>query len=96
MSASSGPQSLVVEIASNDGYLLQHFLKRGVPVLGIEPAAHVAEVAIKKALPPIVFFNSATAKRLAASGVQADLMAANNVLAHVPDIRDFVAGLPCC
>jgi SAM-dependent methyltransferase len=88
-----GPESLVIEIASNDGYLLQHFLKRGVPVLGIEPAAHVAEVAIKKGIATeVVFFNSATAKRLAASGVRADLMAANNVLAHVPDIRDFVAG----
>ena len=88
-----GPGALVVEVASNDGYLLQHFVKRGVPVLGIEPAAHVAEAAIKKGIATeIVFFNSATAKRLAASGVQADLIAANNVLAHVPDIRDFVAG----
>ena len=88
-----GPDALVVEVASNDGYLLQHFLNRGVPALGIEPAARVAEVAIKKGIATeIVFFNSATAKRLAASGVQADLMAANNVLAHVPDIRDFVAG----
>jgi SAM-dependent methyltransferase len=88
-----GSDSLIVEIASNDGYLLQHFLKRGVPVLGIEPAAHVAEAAVKKGITTeIAFFNSATAKRLAASGVQADLMVANNVLAHVPDIRDFVAG----
>ncbi len=88
-----GPNALVAEVASNDGYLLQHFLKRGVPVLGIEPAARVAEAAIKKGIATeIVFFNSATAKRLAASGVQADLIAANNVLAHVPDIRDFVAG----
>jgi 2-polyprenyl-3-methyl-5-hydroxy-6-metoxy-1,4-benzoquinol methylase len=88
-----GPDALVIEVASNDGYLLQHFLKRGVPVLGIEPAARVADAALKKGIPTeIVFFNSATAKRLAASGVRADLMAANNVLAHVPDIRDFVAG----
>ena len=88
-----GPDALVIEVASNDGYLLQHFLKRGVPVLGIEPAARVADAALKKGIPTeVVFFNSATAKRLAASGVRADLMAANNVLAHVPDIRDFVAG----
>ncbi len=88
-----GPNSLVVEVASNDGYLLQHFRSRGVPVLGIEPAARVAEVAIKKGIATeVVFFNSETAKRLAASGVRADLMVANNVLAHVPDIRDFVNG----
>ncbi len=88
-----GPDALVVEVASNDGYLLQHFRNRDVPVLGIEPAARVADAAIKKGIPTeIVFFNSATAKRLATSGIRADLMAANNVLAHVPDIRDFVAG----
>jgi len=90
-----GPRSLVVEIASNDGYLLQHFNNRGIPVLGIEPAAGVAAAAAKKGIPTeVAFFNVSTAQRLAAAGVQADLMAANNVLAHVPDIRDFVSGFP--
>jgi SAM-dependent methyltransferase len=88
-----GPQSLVIEIASNDGYLLQHFRDKSVPVLGIEPAANVAEVAIAKGIDSeISFFNSALAKRLASAGKRADLIVANNVLAHVPDIRDFVAG----
>ncbi len=88
-----GPQSLVIEVASNDGYLLQHFKAMGVPVLGIEPTANTAEVAVAKGVPTEVsFFNAATAKALAACGVAADLMAGNNVLAHVPDIGDFVAG----
>lgn len=88
-----GRDSLVVEVASNDGYLLQHFLKRGVPVLGIEPTADTANEAIRKGIATeIAFFNSATAKFFAAKGRQADLMVANNVLAHVPDIRDFAAG----
>jgi SAM-dependent methyltransferase len=86
-------QSLVVEIASNDGYLLQHFHERGVPVLGVEPAVNVAQAAITKEIATeVAFFGTATAKRLAAQGRQADLMVANNVLAHVPDIRDFVSG----
>jgi hypothetical protein len=86
-------QSLVVEIASNDGYLLRHFLAAGVPALGIEPAANVAAAAIANGVPTeVAFFGRATAERLAARGVSADLTAANNVLAHVPDIRDFVAG----
>lgn len=88
-----GPQSLVVEVASNDGYLLQHFVARGVPVLGVEPAANVAEVARAKGVATeVAFFGRETARALAARGCAADLTAANNVLAHVPDIGDFVAG----
>ncbi|WP_374658820.1 methyltransferase domain-containing protein [Phenylobacterium sp.] len=89
-----GPQSLVVEVASNDGYLLQHFKAMGVPVLGVEPTANTAEVAIKERGIPteVAFFNDATGRALKARGVAADLMAGNNVLAHVPDIGDFVAG----
>ena len=88
-----GPQSKVVEIASNDGYLLQYFVKRGCPVLGVEPAANVAKVAIEKGVPSeVAFFGVETAKRLKAEGHAADQMAANNVLAHVPDLKDFVGG----
>jgi 2-polyprenyl-3-methyl-5-hydroxy-6-metoxy-1,4-benzoquinol methylase len=88
-----GAQSTVVEIASNDGYLLQYFQRRGVQVLGVEPAANVAAVAVEKGVPSeVAFFGEATAKRLKAAGVAPDLMAANNVLAHVPDINDFVEG----
>ena len=88
-----GAQSHVVEIASNDGYLLQYFHVRGIPVLGVEPAANVADAAIKKGVPTeVAFFGRATAERLKASGKGADLIAANNVLAHVPDINDFVKG----
>jgi len=83
----------VVEVASNDGYLLQYFVRRGVPVLGVEPARNVAEVAISRGVPTeVAFFGRRTAERLLAAGHSADLMAANNVLAHVPDILDFVAG----
>ncbi len=90
---SLGPRSLVVEIASNDGYLLQHFIAAGISVLGVEPAANVAAAATAKGVPTeVAFFGRATAERLAGRGVRADLVAANNVLAHVPDIRDFVAG----
>ena len=89
-----GAESLVVELASNDGYLLQHFLPLGVPVLGIEPAANVARVAQEKGISTHVgFFGSDLAKRLADEGRRADLVIANNVLAHVPDINDFVAGI---
>jgi len=89
-----GPQSLVVEVASNDGYLLQHFVAAGVPVLGVEPTANTAEAAVARGVPTeVAFFGRATDKALAARG-KADLMAANNVLAHVPDIGDFVAGFP--
>jgi 2-polyprenyl-3-methyl-5-hydroxy-6-metoxy-1,4-benzoquinol methylase len=87
--------SQVVEIASNDGYLLQHFRARGIPVLGVEPAANVAKVAREqKQIPSVVkFFGVQTAKELVADGKSADLLLGNNVLAHVPDVNDFVAGL---
>jgi SAM-dependent methyltransferase len=89
-----GPDSLVVELASNDGYLLQHFLPLGVPVLGIEPAANVAKVAVDKGIPTRVeFFGTALADALAAEGKRADLIIGNNVLAQVPDLNDFVAGM---
>ena len=89
-----GSSSLVVELASNDGYLLQHFLAKGVPVLGVEPAANVAQVARAKGIETeIAFFGANTAQRLVMDGRRADLIAANNVLAHVPDIRDFLAGV---
>lgn len=85
--------ALVVEVASNDGYLLQYFAKAGVPVLGIEPAANVASVARARGVPTeVAFFGEAFAARLASEGRRADLIAANNVLAHVPDINDFVRG----
>ncbi len=88
-----GPNSLVVEVASNDGYLLQHFKARGVPVHGIEPTANTAAVAVTKGIPTDVdFFSRGKAHRAVASGNRADLMTANNVLAHVPDIVDFVGG----
>jgi hypothetical protein len=88
-----GPRSLVVEIASNDGYLLQYMVERGVPALGIEPAANVARVAEERGVPTVVaFFGRETARRLAEEGRRADLIAANNVLAHVPDLNDFIAG----
>jgi SAM-dependent methyltransferase len=87
-------KSLVVEIASNDGYLLQYFVEKKIPVLGVEPAANVAAVAVKKGIPSLVkFFNSETARELVAKGQQADLLLGNNVLAHVPDINNFVAGM---
>ena len=86
--------SLAVEIASNDGYLLQYFLEKGVPVLGIEPTSNTAEVAKKKGIETITeFFGTSLAKKLADSGRKADLLLGNNVLAHVPDIVDFVAGM---
>jgi SAM-dependent methyltransferase len=89
-----GPESLVVELASNDGYLLQYFQQRGVPVLGIEPAANVAAVALAKGIPTISeFFGRRLGARLAAEHRKADLIVGNNVLAHVPDINDFVAGV---
>jgi SAM-dependent methyltransferase len=89
-----GAGSLVVELASNDGYLLQHFLPLGVPVLGIEPAENVARVAIEKGVPTRAeFFGVKLADQLAAEGLKADLIAGNNVLAQVPDLNDFVAGI---
>ena len=88
-----GANSLVVEVASNDGYLLQHFVAAGVPVLGVEPAANVAETARAKGVPTdVAFFGADTARKLVARGIAADLTAANNVLAHVPDIGDFIRG----
>src|SRR6202007_2537371 len=89
-----GAQGLVVELASNDGYLLQHFLPHGIPVLGIEPAINVAKVAIDKGVPTRSdFFGRKLAAELVAEGKRADLIIANNVLAHVPDLNDFTAGM---
>jgi SAM-dependent methyltransferase len=89
-----GKNSKVVEIASNDGYLLQNFVSRGIPVLGVEPAANVAEVAKKKGInTKAAFFGEKTAVDLCADGWSADLIIGNNVLAHVPDLNDFVKGL---
>jgi 2-polyprenyl-3-methyl-5-hydroxy-6-metoxy-1,4-benzoquinol methylase len=87
-------KSLVVELASNDGYLLQYFMARGIPVLGIEPASNVAQVARTKGIPTeSVFFGTETAKILAEQGRYADVIVGNNVLAHVPNVNDFVAGM---
>jgi SAM-dependent methyltransferase len=87
-------QSRVVEIASNDGYLLQHFVRKGIPVLGVEPAANVAQVAQEKGIPTTVrFFGRETAREIAQETGQADLLLGNNVLAHVPGLNDFVAGM---
>jgi SAM-dependent methyltransferase len=86
--------SFVTEVASNDGYLLQYFVKRDVPVLGIEPAANVAKVAVERGIPTLVrFFGTQVARELAAEGRYADLVLGNNVLAQVPDLNDFVEGL---
>jgi 2-polyprenyl-3-methyl-5-hydroxy-6-metoxy-1,4-benzoquinol methylase len=88
------PQHQVIEIASNDGYLLQYFVQKGIPVLGIEPAANIAEVAKAKGIPSITkFFGVQTAKELVVQGIQADLLLGNNVLAHVPNLNDFIAGM---
>lgn len=90
------PKSKVVELASNDGYLLQHFLPYGVPVLGIEPAVNVAEAARRKNVPTLVeFFGLSLARRLVSEGQAADLIIGNNVLAQVPDLNDFAAGMAC-
>jgi len=87
-------QSFVVEVASNDGYLLQYFNKRGVPSLGIEPAANVAKAAVERGVPTLVeFFGTRLANELAEAGRCADLVLGNNVLAQVPDLNDFVEGL---
>jgi SAM-dependent methyltransferase len=89
-----GPKSQVVELASNDGYLLQYFVQAGIPVLGIEPAANVAAVAVQKDVPTLVkFFNRQSAEELAAKGIKADLLLGNNVLAQVPDLNSFVSGM---
>jgi SAM-dependent methyltransferase len=87
-------KSQVVEIASNDGYLLKYFVEKGIPVLGVEPAANVAEAAKKSGIPTLVkFFGTRTARELTQEGWQADLLIGNNVLAHVPNLNDFVAGI---
>jgi SAM-dependent methyltransferase len=85
---------LVVEIASNDGYLLQYFKEQGIPVLGVEPARNVAQVAIDAGIDTLTeFFGVALARRLSDERRRCDLLVGNNVLAHVPDLNDFVAGL---
>lgn len=87
-------ESFVIEVASNDGYLLQYFVQRNVPVLGIEPAANVAKVAVEKGVPTLVkFFGTRLAEELVSEGRRADLVLGNNVLAQVPDLNDFVEGL---
>jgi SAM-dependent methyltransferase len=87
-------ESFVVELGSNDGYLLQHFVERGIPSLGVEPARNVAEAAIEKGVPTLVsFFGLELARRLYEQGSAADLIVANNVLAQVPNLNDFVAGI---
>lgn len=89
-----GAKSFVAEIASNDGYLLQHFVKREIPCLGIEPAANVAAAAVRKGVPTTVqFFGVKTAQDIAQRFGKPDLLIGNNVLAHVPDLNDFVAGM---
>ena len=86
--------SHVIEVASNDGYLLQYFVQAGISVTGVEPAANVANAAIEKGIPTqIEFFGAELGKRLADSGMSADLLIANNVLAHVPDVNGFVVGI---
>ncbi len=87
-------KSQIVEIASNDGYLLQNFVERGIPVLGIEPAANIAKVAQERGIPSLIkFFGVQTAKELVLQGTKADLLIGNNVLAHVPNLNDFIAGM---
>ena len=89
-----GASHRVVEVASNDGYLLRYFKERGVAVLGVEPAANVAQVAKQAGIPTVVrFFGIETARALVTEGHSADLLVGNNVLAHVPDVNDFVAGM---
>lgn len=89
-----GSKSLAMEIASNDGYLLQHFVSRGIPVLGIEPAANVAQAAVARGVPTrVCFFGTATARQIRTERGAPDLLVGNNVLAHVPDLNDFVAGM---
>jgi SAM-dependent methyltransferase len=86
--------SLVVELASNDGYLLQNFVKKGIPAIGVEPAANVAKVAVAKGVPTLVkFFGRDTAREMVAGGQSADLVIGNNVLAQVPDLNDFMGGI---
>jgi len=87
-------QNFVVELASNDGYLLQYFVEKQIPALGVEPAVNVAKVAVEKGVPTLVeFFGTACARQMIANGQQADLIIGNNVLAQVTDLNDFVAGM---
>ena len=89
-----GRDDLVVELASNDGYLLQHFLGTGIPILGVDPATNVAQAAEERGVPTLVaFFGRATAQELVDAGKRASLIVGNNVLAQVPDLNDFVAGV---
>lgn len=89
-----GAESLVVEVASNDGYLLQYYKRAGVPVLGIEPATNIARVAEQQGIPTLCdFFDETLAARLLSEGYKADVIHAHNVLAHVPDLNGFVRGL---
>ena len=89
-----GADTRVIEIASNDGYLLQYFKEKGVPVLGIEPAANVAKIAVGKGIETVIdFFGTRLAEQLVKEEKKADLLLGNNVLAHVPDINDFVEGM---
>ena len=89
-----GPQSRVIEVASNDGYLLEHYKRAGVPVLGIEPATNIARFAEQRGIPTVCdFFGETMAKSLVEEGFKADVVHANNVLAHVPDLNGFVRGL---
>ena len=88
------PNHLAIELASNDGYLLRNFVERGIPCLGIEPAANIARTAQQRGIPTLnKFFGERTAREVVAEGKRADLLIANNVLAHVPDINDFVRGM---
>ena len=93
---SLGEDSMVVELASNDGYLLQYFIKKGIPVLGVEPALNVAKVAEEERGVPTrtEFFGKEFASKLAEEGIQADLVLGKNVMAQVPDLNDFVGGMP--
>jgi hypothetical protein len=89
-----GPGNLAIELGSNDGYLLRNFVKKGIPALGVEPAANVAKVAVEKGVPTrVAFFGRKTAEKLVEDGQKADLLIGNNVLAQVPDINDFVSGI---
>lgn len=89
-----GADDLVVELASNDGYLLQHFVGTGIPILGIDPAANIAEAAEERGVPTLVaFFGRETAEQLVTEGKRAALVLGNNVLAQIPDLNDFVEGV---
>ena len=89
-----GPANRVIELGSKDGYLLQFFVERGVPVLGIDPAANVARAAEKRGVPTLVkFFGVETARELVEEGIQADLVLGNNVLAQVANLNSFVEGI---